>query len=341
MNKPANPRTLNTIADARERQSAAIDAFNHAIETQDYAAARDVCETVIGSDECNHIFGAGFQLHCLRWLTGHYHGRYVESEDNSSEEETALDGLGHCLWVSKWIISRLPLDANLSRQEIEEANDFMRELYQDAGFSQAAVSKCLMHQSILMGDAEAAQQYFQAWQDSEKDGGGDCEACEQDSLIEYRHFTGDYTQAVQLAEPILSGSLTCGEVPHLTYERVIDSLIKLDRRQQASDLLEQAVEHISGAGEAFHFLLAPLAALHNKLGQRDAASDLLDEHSEDMVNVSQNNALYYLDYLTAVAPFNDDALAAARELAEQFDRRNGNSHYQSKLEFLFSTPMLH
>lgn len=341
MNKPFNPQTLNNIADCGERQSAAIDAFNNAMENQDYATAREICDIVIGSNDSNHDFGAGFQLHCLRWLTGHYHNRYVQSEDNSSEEESALEGLGHCLWVSKWVISRLPLDLNLSRQEIEEANEFMRGFYDDAGMSQAAVANCLMHQSIYMGDAQAAREHFQAWQSLEKDSGGDCEACEQNSLIEYHHFTGDYAQAVELAKPILSGSMTCGEIPHLTYALVIDSLIKLDRRQEASELLERAVEHIRSEGEAFYSLLAELAALHNKLGEKEAASDLLDEHSEDMVNVSQNNAMYYLEYLIAVASFNDEALTAARELAEKFDQRNGNSHYQSKLEFLFSTPVLH
>lgn len=341
MNKPFNPQTLNNIADCGERQSAAIDAFNNAMENQDYATAREICDIVIGSNDSNHDFGAGFQLHCLRWLTGHYHNRYVQSEDNSSEEESALEGLGHCLWVSKWVISRLPLDLNLSRQEIEEANEFMRGFYDDAGMSQAAVANCLMHQSIYMGDAQAAREHFQAWQSLEKDSGGDCEACEQNSLIEYSHFTGDYAEAVRLAEPILSGSLSCGEVPHLTYRCVIDSLIALGRRREASALLERAEEHIGSEGEAFHFLLAPLASLHRRLDEPEAASALLDEHSGHMVNAAQNNALYYLEYLSAVAPFNEDAHRAARELAAQFDERNGNSHRQNMLERLFAPQVLH
>lgn len=341
MNKPFSPRALNAIANGRDRQSAAIDAFNAAVQNQDHDTARAICDHVIGEEECNHIYAAGFQMHCLSWLTSYYHSRYSESADGSEEESAALDGFFHCLWVSKWIIARLPLDLDLSPEEIEKANEFMHELYYSVDFSRAAVAKALMHQSMYAGDAGAAATHFQKWQHLDKDSGGDCEACEHSSLIEYRHFTGDHAAVVELAEPVLSGSLSCGEVPHLTYAPVIDSLIRLNRRNEASELLARAVEHISGEGEAFHFLLAPLAALHNRLGEREAAAALFDEHGEDMVNAAQNNALYYLEYLMAVIPFNEEALAPARELAAKFDERNGNSHYQGKLEYLFQPAVLH
>lgn len=341
MSTTFKPQVLNALEDNRERQAAAVAYFNEAIDREDEDGIRAVCEYVLDGGERTYAFGAGFQLHCLRWLTGHYHGRYAASEDGSTEEETALEGFLHCTWLCKWIVSRLPLDLHVSREDLTEANEFMRQLYEDAGLSQAAVEKCLMHQSIEMGDAQAAHTHFQAWQTLEHDSGGDCPACEQNSLIEYYRFSGQYAQAVALAEPILSGELTCGEIPHLSYEPVIDSLIKLGRRSEAVELLAQAEEHISDEGEAFYYLLSPLAVLHIQLGHMQAATDFLDEHHENMVNAGQNNDLYYLHYLTVVAAFNPEAKAVAQALAAEFDQRNGNNHWQTKLELLFSPPVLH
>lgn len=340
MTKPFNPQVLKTIFDSSERQQAAVEAFNYAIENKDDDSAREVCRFVIDDEsESNHIFSVGFQLHCLEWLTRYYHHNLTDNEEGNSGEDTAADGLFYCIWVSKWIISHLPLDLNLSLQEIEDGNRFIQEIYQ--AFSQAAVAKVLMHQSILMGNAEAARQHFQQWQTQNKDESSDCEACEQDSLIEYHHFTGNYTKAIELAEPILAGRLTCAEVPHVTYAHVIDSLIHIGDHDRASALLKRAEKHLTGAGKNFYFLLAPLAALHNKLGETEAAAELLDGYSDVMVNTSKNNAMYYLDYLTAVATFNEEARTKAYELAKAFDERNGNSHYQTKLDFLFSAPTLH
>lgn len=332
---------MKQITDNRECMHLAVEAFNQAMETQDYDTVREVAEFVLGDEVPNADFGAGFQLHCLNWLTHHYRLRYADSADDSPEEETALHGLLSVVWKWKWIVSKLPWDINLSREEMAQANDAMRELYTDLQFSLEAVEKTLTEQSIILGDVDAAREHFVLWQSLESDDGGDCAACERDALVQYHHFIGEYEQVLNLAQPIMAGDLTCSEVPHITYQYVVDALIRLGKHDDAVAILYEAIDLLTTSSEENISLLPPLILAAVQLGKRDWAMDLLDEYNDAILNISANNRLYYLQYLMCCAPFNDEALTAAQEVAAQFDERNGNSFYQDKLALLFQKAVVH
>lgn len=328
----------------QECQTLTVNMFNKAMEDEDYDIAVDVAEFVIGSNEMpRHDYSAGFQMHCLNWLSRHYHKLYGESEDDSEEEELYLSKLFDVLWKFKWIVARLPYDINMTLEEISQANELMGNLYEHFSLGKSALAKTLMHQSIKMGDVQAAKQHFQDWQSSKNadDFIDDCDACEQNSLVEYHHFIGDYRRVLELAKPILSGKMTCGEVPHTTYQYVIDSLVHLNQMEKAQDVLEQAIALITENTDDFLSLLSPLIYLASKAGQPHLAKDLLDEFNDDIVAFVPNNRLYYLEYLHAVAPFNDEGLTEAKKVAAQFDERNGNTHYQDKLALMFGNTMIH
>lgn len=326
----------------QERQMLAIQLFNQAMEENDVTTAIDVAEFVIGDDMPDCDYSAGFQMHCLNWLARHYHQSYSESTDDSEQGEQALSQLLDVLWKFKWVVARLPYDINMTLDEIKQANNLMTDLYEYFEFNKAALAKTLMHQSMKMGDVQAAKQHYQDWQQNRinDDYGMDCAACEQHSLVEYHHFIGDYRGVVELAEPILSGKLTCGEVPHASYEYVIDSLIRLNQIKKAQDLLEQAVYLITENMDDFLSLLSPLIYLASKTQQHELAKDLLDDFNDDIVAFVSNNRLYYLDYLFAVTPFNDEGLTEAQKVAAQFDERNGNSYYQDKLALTFGKALI-
>lgn len=329
------------IHDPKHRQALAVELFNQAMEADDALTACDVANYVIGQEQPVAHFSASFQMHCLAWLTRHYRQAYSQTADGSTEEELYLDKLFETLWKFKWIVPRLPLDINMTLAEISQANDLMRDLYQFFEFGLSAMSKTLMHQSIEIGDVQAAKQHFHDWQNTPNDDGSDCEACEQHSLVQYYHFIGDYKKVVELAQPIISGEMTCGEVPHLTYQYVIDSLIRLQKKEQASDLLSEAIDLITDTIDDHLHLLAPLIYLQTRLGQMQSAKDLLDDFNDEIVAHAFANRMYYLNYLICVAPFNDEALMEAKKVAQQLDERNGNSHYQDKLTLMFEQVKLH
>lgn len=327
--------------DCRERQSLAIEQFNQAMQNDDTATAIDLSEFVVGDEQLNATFSLGFQWHCLTWLARHYHQQYSQTPDNSPEEDLYLEKLFDVLWKFKWVIARLPYDINMTLAEIQQANELMTSFYEHFDFGASALAKTLMHQNLHMGDVQAAKQHFEAWQAGSNDMGSDCPACEQDSLVAYHHFIGDYARVVELAQPILSGEMRCGEVPHITYQWVIDSLIRLNQTEKAREILLQAIDLITDEIDVHLPLLAPLIALCSRVDEKHTAQALLDEYNDELLDLSHNNRLYYLHYLLAVAPFNDEGLREAEQVAKQFDERNGNSFYQDQLALKFGTTWLH
>lgn len=337
-----SPEALDDLDDHQARQRATIDQFNAAMEAEDSETAHAIADYVINADDVsNKMFSRGWQMHCLNWLTAHHFSRWRNSPDDSEEEDESLSGLLDCLWKFKWLVGVLPSDLHESREDLAEAVQHMADLYEEFNFSRRMVDKALMEQAILMGDTQAAQEHFAKWQAADKDDMNDCEACETNALVDYYHFIGDYQQAVKLAKPILLGELSCGEVPHLTYYPAIDSLIQLGEVEDATDYLTEAIQYIDDAGDNFMFIMPKLIQLAYKLNDKDWAESLLDDYNDTIIQVIQNSRYDYLQYLIAVAPFNEEALLAARGLAREFDERNGNRYYQNQLALMFTPPIVH
>lgn len=339
--QPSELQDIENTVDCRERMHLAVEAFNRAMESEDYETAREISEYVIGSGLPNRLFGTGFQLHCLNWLAHYYRTAYAESQDGSAEEQAAFHGLMNSLWRFKWVVANLPYDAVASREDIERANRDIREWYAHFKISPESVEKALTEQSITMGDAQAAQKHYSLWQQSEADGNSDCAACKQNTLILYHHFTGDYAQVLELARPILNGKLGCTEVPHITYPHIIDAQIRLGHTQEAEALLHEAAALITASHPDNIRLMPFLILAAERLGKRSHAIDWLEEYGSEIIRFGVNNRLYYLYYLMCCIPYNEDALTAAQEVAQQFDGRNGNSYYQDMLALQFEKAAIH
>ncbi|MDK4679735.1 hypothetical protein QDY71_03795 [Kingella negevensis] len=332
---------IDKIPDPRERQSTVVAIFNQAMEDRDYTTAIAICNYVIGGDERTHQFSCDWQMHCLTWLTYYWQNQFRESEKDSEAEDKAIRELMTCLWKFKWLISSLPRDINASLESIEKANQEMQEWYDIYHISPAMRHKALMEQNMLLGNVDAVREHFQKWQASEADEMNDCEACEQNGLVSYYHYIGDYAQAAKLAEPILSGKLTCGEVPHITYHAAIDSLIQIGETQRAKDTLKQAVAHIETQPEKFLHLIPQIIQLHAQLDDLETAEELLDEYNDAIFDQVQLDLQTYWHYLLAIAPFNEEALETAQNIAADFDQRNGNSYYQTQLEWRQGKAIVH
>lgn len=143
---------------------------------------------------------------------------------------------------------------------------------------------------------------------------------------------------MELAEPILNGTMSCGEVPHTSYYSAIYSLIQLGRIEEAKVYLAEAVTLISSEIEQFSHIMPKLAQLYTLLGDSDRAIELLKTHQEIISKVVSVNLLDLLEYLIALAPYSEEAQQDARCLAKDLDERNGNRYYQLKLEMLFLAP---
>ncbi len=201
--------------------------------------------------------------------------------------------------------------------------------YERLELSLAAYYKALMNQNIDMGDAREAKANYELWKKLAKDDMADCEACETSDEIAYLNFAGEHAAALELAAPILSGELTCSEVPHITYAPILFSMIKAGKIEEAKTLLPKAAATIESNPRVIN-QIAPLIEIAIRLDERETALNLARKHSAAILD--GNDDLNDLRFFIAVSAFGDESdYKTALELAGKFDARNQNFYYADYL----------
>ena len=234
-----------------------------------------------------------------------------------------------CLWKFKWIVSGVAKSSIIEKELIDEVNEAMLFYYERLELSLASYYKALMNQNIDMGDAREAKANYELWKKLAKDDMGDCEACEASDEIAYLNFAGEHAAALKLAAPILSGELTCSEVPHITYAPILFSMIKTGEIEEAKTLLPKAAATIESNPRVIN-QIAPLIEIAVRLDERETALNLASKHSRAILD--GNDDLNDLRFFIAVSALGDENdYKTALELAGKFDARNQNFYYADYL----------
>ncbi|WP_297948494.1 hypothetical protein [uncultured Campylobacter sp.] len=299
-----------------------------AVEAQDLAFAAQICDFVLNEEF--EKFGAFLRTRALMWLTGYIAQNLKENESKYPNFNDFVD----CLWKFKWIVSGVAKSSMIEKELIDKVNGAMLFYYERLELSLAAYYKALMNQNIDMGDAREAKANYELWKKLAKDDMGDCEACEASDEIAYLNFAGEHEAALSLAAPILSGELTCGEVPHTTYPPILFSMIKTGKIEEAKALLPKAAATIESNPRVINEI-APLIEIAVRLGERETALNLARKHSAAILD--GNDDLNDLRFFIAVSAFSDENdYKTALELAGKFDARNGNTYYSDYLNEFYA-----
>ena len=311
-------RQFDRLADKEEYL---FDAIKSAIEAKNFDFAAQICDFVLNDDF--EKFGAVLRTRALLWLTNYITQNLKESEYPNFNNFT------DCLWKFKWIVSGVAKSSMIEKELIDEVNEAMLFYYERLELSLAAYYKALMNQNIDMGDAREAKANYKMWKKLAKDDMADCEACEASDEIAYLNFAGEHAAALGLAEPILSGELTCSEVPHITYAPILFSMIKTGKIEEAKTLLPKAAAAIESNPRVIN-MVAPLIEIAVRLDERDTALNLARKHSAAILE--GNDDLNDLRFFIAVSAFGDEGdYKTALELADKFDARNQNFYYTDYL----------
>ncbi len=162
-------------------------------------------------------------------------------------------------WKYKWIAEEAVNFPHIGREKINELYDDMASRYAKADISLRPVHYFRCRFAMVRGDKGAAARHFAAWIATPRDYFSNCSACEADERVDYHAFMGDDDTAVRSAEPMLQGKVSCAEVPHRTFARVLLPLLRLGRLDEAAaahrkgirlikpgkKLLEFAGEHVA------------------------------------------------------------------------------------------------
>lgn len=311
-----------------DKEEYLLDEIRDAVEAQDLAFAAQICDFVL-NDEFEK-FGAFLRTRALMWLTNYIAQNLKENES----EYPNFDDFVDCLWKFKWIVSGVAKSSAIEKELIDKVNEAMLFYYERLELSLAAYYKALMNQNIDMGDAREAKANYELWKKLAKDDMGDCEACEASDEIAYLNFAGEHEAALELAAPILSGELTCAEVPHATYAPILFSMIKTGKIEEAKALLPKAAATIESNPRVINEI-APLIEIAVRLDERETALNLARKHSTAILD--GNDDLNDLRFFIAVSAFGDENdYKTALRLAGEFDARNGNTYYSDYLNEFYA-----
>ena len=175
----------------------------------------------------------------------------IDAATFSGQEEKALVAFSWCLaafdkhpgefqphsllWKYKWILGQSASYPQISREQIVQMQDDFHERLQQLGYSLRPAHYMRWTNFMDMGLWDKTHEYFQKWQDAPRDTLADCRACERNRHVELLCFEQKDEEALTIAEPILQGRMRCAVIPHATLGKVLPSLIRLGRLDEASD----------------------------------------------------------------------------------------------------------
>jgi hypothetical protein len=213
-----------------------------------------------------------------------------------------------------------------------------------------------------MGDMTAAAEADRQMARARRDGLSDCPACVQDNSVEYLLLQCKDQEALLAAQPLLAGRLTCAEIPHLTFGRVLLPLVCAGRAPEAMAYHQRGYRMVA-TNPAFIVVFArhivflcltdnlakALTLVERHLPDALAAPGALDRFefylacklllerlaeqgtSEIKVRLPANLPMHDSKGRYALAELSAWFAQELRDLGVQFDDRNGNCHYSGRI----------
>jgi hypothetical protein len=137
------------------------------------------------------------------------------------------------LWQYKWVVNGLAAFPDVPRSQIEELFADMTRRFQEYGSTMHAIHQIRRDIAEVMCDKAIAKEHDAKFRKLRRDDLSNCKACVPDANITYMLFLGDDEAAINEAKPILSGKMTCAEVPHRTYSKLIMPYLRLGEVEKA------------------------------------------------------------------------------------------------------------
>ncbi|WP_341357363.1 hypothetical protein [Rossellomorea sp. y25] len=161
--------------------------------------------------------------------TVNYLGEYEELFDHFEwcngffldNEESLQDWVESLFWIYKWMAEHLVKMPGIDTELLDAFFSDFQEAYDRYGYSLGPFYQHQHKRALKTGNVEEAEEYYQKWMTAERDSLSDCEACEYQTQLEYFYFTGEKEKARPIEMLLLSKEVTCGEIPHLTYSKLL------------------------------------------------------------------------------------------------------------------------
>lgn len=269
--------------------------------------------------------------------------------DPALEQENLWD----TLWMFKWIVEAATEFYQIEKKQVLGWFSEYRRMLLENGYS---LRSWYEKRAIFFSYCDRAKMRldFESFQEAKRDGMGDGEASELDSVVRFALEIGDQEKAMQAANQIFDRNLRTEEVPCKTYHYLLRDAIK--RGDMAS--AEQYAEPLRPLCAGQRFQLEPIGMVlcydaltnperglqfyaKNKALREGSRNPFLcfwfDRGAARLLNAAAEQGLSGRDAAGAVltpeqlAADAQERLQSCRMLAEKFDARNRSDYFMSEL----------
>jgi len=277
-----------------------------------------------------------------------------------------LDELTHWprhtfLWNMKMVWGHMFEVPHISLAQIEEISSQMSQLHRKYGYNQRPTEYMRYSNLYECGHLDEAREAYSRFLEIPRDSMADCEACETNTRVRFLARTRHDKEALAVAAPIIAGDLTCVEVPHSTYCRLLQPLIRLGEQELAEQyhktgyakirsnrfLLSEAATHIGFDVHTDSYARAisrferqlPIAIEATRSNERyefyTVAGWLMERLAERgrprKIKLPNTFPPHNESDRYDCGQLRDWFEAESSQLADAFDARNGNDYYRNAL----------
>ena len=139
------------------------------------------------------------------------------------------------MWKYKWVVDKLPFLTQLSYEQIEAAIQDFESCYEKHGYGKQTVYEYKRALYIDLGHEDKVRFYNDILEKDYANSSGsmnDCRACIRQREVRLAVFLKEYDKAFTLAEPITKGNMSCSSIPGETYDVLIPLCLKLGRVEE-------------------------------------------------------------------------------------------------------------
>ncbi|WP_045742522.1 tetratricopeptide repeat protein [Actinoplanes rectilineatus] len=267
------------------------------------------------------------------------------------------------LWLFKNMVSSLTKFPEVPLERTYAVLDDMERRYREGGHGLQPVYKYRYLVADHVGDTEQAEEWFAKWQTAPRNELSDCIGCDPSTLVRHLAENGKHAEAVELAEPVLAGELTCSEQPQSILSDLMVPFLRIGRLRESADahrrsyLVERNnLADLWGVGDHIAFCA--------RTGNESRGLEILQRHIDWLdrapspaaaMNFAASAALL-LRRVTVLghgdspirragrpditaAMLGEELAGFATGLAARFDARNGTSHQSAVIaEVLAAEP---
>ena len=262
------------------------------------------------------------------------------------------------LWEYKWMSTASRRNAGISRQQVEDIMDDLRERMKRNGYTDRAFYNIKMYWHLFAGELDEAHKNLKLRDDTPRDRMSHCVACELDSRVEFDLIDGNFDKAIALAHDLITKKQTCGRLPLSTFCNFAYYMGKADD-SRAEEYFVKAEEELAEVENDTSFL-GDVAQLMQYITTRNkkkaleyfekyaewevdaedafsyefslAAASILKNGEQCTLNMSPKLPYYRSDNTYNLKELYDHYYTKAHDLAQRFDARHGNSYFMKRLE---------